>query len=364
MHRDALIANPDLHRALTLSHLHDAPHPFPVDPVAGALPADEAIPRHLPVFTEIGSQGSPARQPPQVGTLLGQHLPGHPVGRSVDPPVGHTVAPFQSLAIDIGVVGEAYAGPHVALHVLHPAFDFALGLGPVRLAQPCLKAHPHGEVQHPLVPDGLLFLVPAQCHHLGIVVKAAPGHAAQVLEGIHVALDEGGGIRATNQLHIAGPGPTQSHHEHPDATLLPVLVQVGQAAPVDLRLLPRCRLESHGGLRLPASPARRHVGLQNRVAAVIAQGFQLPVQHHTVFQPIIEATVDVFSVGIQLGRPPCPRPRPHGFRGLEVPANRVPGYAQVLGDPPDGTARSFHLVDLFHLSHPQQNLEGTSTKSS
>ena len=69
-----------------------------------------------------------------------------------------------------------------------------------------------------------LILVPPQCHHLAIVVKAALGHAAQVLKGIHMALDEGGRIRATHQLHVAGPGPAQGHHEHPEATLAAVLV--------------------------------------------------------------------------------------------------------------------------------------------
>ena len=100
-----------------------------------------------------------------------------------------------------------HAGPHVALDVLHPAFGLPLGLGPVGTAQPHLETHPHGEVQHPLVPDRHLILVPAQ-----------------------------------------------GHHEHPDATLLPVLVKVGQAAPVHLSLLSGGRLETHRGIGLPASP--------------------------------------------------------------------------------------------------------------
>ena len=95
---------------------------------------------------------------------------------------------------------------------------------------------------------------------------------AQILEGIDMALDEGGGVCPPDQLHIAGPGPAQRHHEHPDGTLAAVLVQVGQAAPVDLSLLSGRRLETHRGIRLPASPAQRHVGLQDGISAVIAQG--------------------------------------------------------------------------------------------
>ncbi len=169
-----------------------------------------------------------------------------------------------------------------------------------------------------------------------------------------MALDEGGGIRPTDQLHVAGPGPAQGHHEHPDAVFAPVLTNVGQAAPVHLGLLPWRRLETHRGIRLPASPLGRHVGLQDRVAAVIAPGPQLPVQHHAVLQPLVETMVDVPSVGVQRGCSLRSRLGPDGFRRFQIPAHRVPGDAQFPGDPPDGTARPFHLVDLFHFSHLQQ----------
>ena len=202
MDRDALIASPDLHHAQPLSHLDDATHPLPVDPVTGALPADEAVPGDLPLLPEIGRQCIPAGQLPQLWPLLGQHLAGDPVGRPVNPPVGHRVAPLQSLAVEVGVVGEAYARPHVAPDVLHPALDLSLGLGPVGLAQTKLEAHPQGEVQHPFVPHRPLLLVPAQGDHLGVVVEAAPRHSAQVLEGVDVALDEGGGVRPPDQPKV------------------------------------------------------------------------------------------------------------------------------------------------------------------
>ena len=53
--------------------------------------------------------------------------------------IGHRVAPLQPLTVQTGVVGETYAGPHIAPHVLDTALDLALGLGPVGLAQ--LRAH-------------------------------------------------------------------------------------------------------------------------------------------------------------------------------------------------------------------------------
>ena len=66
-----IIFGPDLHRAQPLSHLDDATHPLPVDPVARSLPADEAVPDHLPVLPKTRRQCIPAGQLPQVRLLLG-----------------------------------------------------------------------------------------------------------------------------------------------------------------------------------------------------------------------------------------------------------------------------------------------------
>ena len=203
-------------------------------------------------------------------------------------------------AMRVDVVGEADARPHVTPHVLDPVLHLALGLGSVGLAQPSLKTHAPGEIQHPLVPDRSLLFVSAQRDHLGIVIKAPAGHAAQVLEGIDVALDEGRGVRLAHQFHVAGSRPAQRHHEHPDAALLPVCPNVGQTAPVHLRLLSRLRLKPHRCLRLTTPAPRPHVFRQDRVAAVVPQVAQLPQQHHAVFQPIPQPPVNVLGVGIQL----------------------------------------------------------------
>ena len=148
-----------------------------------------------------------------------------------------------------------------------------------------------------MVPHRMLVLVPSQGHQLGSAIETAARHAAMVLECIHRALDECGGVGSPDQLHVAGPGPAQRHHEHPNVTLLPVLVKVGQAATVHLGLLPGSCLETHRGIRLPA---RRHVGLQDGIATVIAQGLELAVQDHAVFQPLGHPPVNVIGVSVLL----------------------------------------------------------------
>ena len=267
------------------------------------------------------------------------------------PGVGHDVAPLQGMAVQVGVVGERDAGPHVAPDVLHPAFNFPLGLRSVGLAQPGLKTNPQGEVQHPPVPDGPLLFITAQGNHLGIVVEAPLGDAAQVLERVGVALDEGGGVRLADQFHIAGSGPSQGHHEHPDAAPFPVPADVGQTAPVHLGLLTGRRLKPHRGFGLFVLAAGTDILHHRRVAPLVTQGTNLPVQNSAILQPFRHPPVDVPGIRIQLGPSPRPQLRPHGLRRLQIPAHRVAGHVQLLGNPPDRTARSFHFVDLFHFSH-------------
>ena len=211
----------------------------------------------------------------------------------------NAVAPLQGLSVQVSVIGAAQAGPPVATHVLHPALHLALGLGPVGLAQPQLKAQPQGEVQHPPVPLGTALRIPAQGHHPGVVVETAPGHAAKVFKGVDVALDQTGRVRSPHKFHVDGPRPTQHHHEGPHLPLPPPFVHVTEAAPVHLGLFPCRGLKSHRGLRLAATAARSHIFRQDRVTPLVSQGSQLPLQHSTVLQPFRHPSVDVFQVRVQ-----------------------------------------------------------------
>ena len=216
-------------------------------------------------------------------------------------PVGYRGAPFHRLPVQIGVIGEAQAGPQVATDVLHPALHFPLRLGPIRLAQLEIKAQPQGEVQHPPVPLGTALRVPAQGHHLGVVIQAAPGHATQVVEGVDVALDEAGRVRSPDELHVDSPGPAEHHHEGPHLPLPPPFVHVAEAAPVHLCLLPGLRLEPHRGLNLATPAAWGHIGLHQGVAPLVPQTLQLPPQHHAVLQAFRKPPIHVLDVRVQLG---------------------------------------------------------------
>ena len=145
-----------------------------------------------------------------------------------------------------------------------------------------------------------------------------------------------------------------------------------QAAPVDLGQLAGRRLKPHRRLRLFVLPPRAHILRHRRVAALGYQGPDLSIQHPAILQPFPHPPVDMLGVGVQAATPAAaaaaawaawppatsePAPAQAG-----VPAYRVAGHVQLLGNPPDRTASAFHFVDLFHLSHLQQCVSRTSAE--
>ena len=122
-----------------------------------------------------------------------------------------------------------------------------------------------------------------------------------------------------------------------------------------LVLLPGRSLETHRGIRLPASAARRHVGLQDGIAAVIAQGLELPVQHHAVSQPLGHPPVNVFRVSVLLSLSKGSIPWkasawaawPPATSGISAPYFErcpVPRRYPVLSGPLPSSRRSLSLV--------------------
>ena len=98
----------------------------------------------------------------------------------------------------------------------------------------------------------------------------------------------------------------------------------------------------HRRLRLFVLPPRAHILRHRRVAALVPQGPDLSIQHPAILQPFPHPPVDILGEGL--------------------PAYRVAGHVQLLGNPPDRTASAFHFVDLFHLSHLQQGVSRTSAE--
>ena len=82
------------------------------------------------------------------------------------------------------------------------------------------------------------------------------------------------------------------------------LFEICEAAPVNLTLLPWCRLETHRGVRLPASPPGRHVGLQDRVAAAMARAFSSRCSTKQFFGPsdILQSTYSVYASSLDARR--------------------------------------------------------------
>ena len=87
-----------------------------------------------------------------------------------------------------------------------------------------------------------------------------------------------------------------------------VRTEVRQTAPVHLRLLSRRRLNPHRRLRLTPSPPRPYVLHHRRVATLIAQGADLPIQHRQFSNPsaIRRSTYSVYGSSFE----------PRGGRGF------------------------------------------------
>ena len=101
---------------------------------------------------------------------------------------------------------------------------------------------------------------------------------------------------------------------------------------------------------------------------------ELPVQRHAVSQPLGHPSLNVLGAGVQLLCSPGPRfgrmasgefpassepaPEKTGVPENSVPAIPRPRRFSVW------SGRPFHFVDPFHLSHLQQSLSDTSTKTS
>ena len=107
---------------------------------------------------------------------------------------------------------EAAAGERIALDVLDPALDLALGLRPVGLTHPRREAPVACEVLEDGMPEHAARLA-AECHRARVVVEALERHAAEVTEGLLVTAQQRGEPLIAGRLHEQAPRVAEREHE-------------------------------------------------------------------------------------------------------------------------------------------------------
>jgi len=149
-------------------------------------------------------------------------------------------------------------------------------------------------------------------------------------------------MRPLHELHVHGPRPAQHHHERPDPAHQAVVHPVPVPAEVHMGLLP---FEAHRRLGKPPLPQGMNELFQDRVAAVVPHGPDLPQQHDAVVHPFCQPPEDIILVGVELGAALGQRLRLGDLRCPDLP-HRVSGDLQPPGDLPDrlDLCGSFYLV--------------------
>ena len=113
------------------------------------------------------------------------------MGGAVDPGVGHRQAPLEKPRIERLEVREAPADERIALDVLDPALDLALGLRPVVAAESELGAvEVHPVLERRVPGHAARGLVLDENDRARIVVEQPPGPAPEVLEGPLVPVEQ------------------------------------------------------------------------------------------------------------------------------------------------------------------------------
>ena len=177
--------------------------------------------------------------------------------------------PCRQLRVEVLEIGEAAPGNEVALDVLHPRLDLALGLGSVRAAQPHRKAPVVGERRERVVQARAASVLDQTGHHGSHpVVQQRLAGAAEVLERALVRRQQARHAFVQIALGVAASAVPERHHEHMDLGAH-ATQRDGDLAPIDLGLLARGRLEAHlrhrGHCR--RGPQRAHRHLHQLVAA-------------------------------------------------------------------------------------------------
>jgi hypothetical protein len=178
------------------------------------------------------------------------------VGRAVDPHIRHRGDPLGQLLVEVDPINEGAAGKEVALDVLDPALDLALGLGPIGSAQTRLESPVVGESLEGGVPANFIALG-GQANRTGAVVEMFPGVSPEVIEGPLVGFEELGDPLVGAGAVERAPGKSQRegeqvHDRRTGTERHPCL------SPVDLAL------KTRRGLKSEQRPLRLQPGFSQR----------------------------------------------------------------------------------------------------
>src|SRR5262245_13388751 len=355
MDGDALGAVPDLDRAFSGGDVDGAASPGPRHAVPGALPGDEAVAADQALVSEEGLHSLTTRHRQQVRLLAREAIDRPLAGRAVTAQVRDALGPGVGLAIELREVREDDRRPEVVADVLDAALDAALGLRAIWPTQPRIEADPQREVEEDRVPVRHPASVAAEHDDLRIVVEAVPRDAAEGLEGVQVAAQEGPDVRPADELYVEQPRPGEHHHEAPEPLSLPRRRDEREVAKVDLRLLPRLRLEPHRDLHGPPQAPGPHVVLENRVAAGVTLRPQLAEQHDAVLDARRHATAHVVTERVELRRRRRARLYRRQARRPQVLPDSVSGDGQDPRDLPNRALLPVQLPELLHGSPSQHS---------
>ena len=247
-------------------HLDHAPAGGVGHAVEVAADADHALARDPPLQPQHRAERG-QWQRPQMRPLLGKGFVDDAPRGGVHARVGHRGQPVLQLPVQVLEIAEGAGQEEVLADVAERPLDLALGLGPVRPAGFGMEAVVAGQIDQGAVVDDAASVGLAGDRRLHAVIEHLVRHAAQRLEGGHMAAQHGRQVlmqrRTGPRSGGCSPAPWRT------ATRSAALGLVGEdhleLGEVDLALLAGRGLEAHleGG-----RPLRRRTSRRKSVTAV------------------------------------------------------------------------------------------------
>lgn len=202
--------------------------------VAVAKIGDVGFTRDLPVFFPPQPVGRDRRYGFQIllAQPLKRDLVRRPVRRCVDP-----VEPLQELPVHIVKRTEGSSKEEITFDIANGVFDLSFSLGAVGSAEPGhepMIPEKVFELRVPLVVAGTE--CPFENHRFDVVIQDLLGVATEVIEGVQVALNEGGDVGGKGEDHVPHPGIPEDHAEAVDLAYATIFLDPAALSPVYLCL--------------------------------------------------------------------------------------------------------------------------------